>query len=306
MKNLKFIQNPIIKTALFVPLFLILLAIGCDFKTHAEASIKGDGGTAILKVEVVSGAEFKTQGTITPEVCEQVGYGNPVIVAECDVIANVTRKVQTSDGGSENVVRSEVHTLKYKVACIPGVQWKVDCSDPVILQIPVDWNIKAATYAGNNGVKGNLVVEYYDPPADVDMNYYLAEPGYKLVVIGFPHGTPVAGYDIDLEWEYKYLGKKQIKGVFAAAVYYEDPNTGQINFYFPPAFPEERDFSKITDYFYMSDFTAAKVSATKMNKSEADNLALPDTDKRTYVAFSMEGADVGEVDVNDLIARVNK
>lgn len=298
--------SPLVKIALFVPVFLILLAIGCDFKSHAEASIKGDGGSGVLKVEVVSGAEFETKGVITPEVCEHLGYGTQIVVAECDVVANVTRKVKTSDGGSEEVVRSEVHTLKYKVACIPGTEWEVDCSDPVILQIPVDWNITKAPFKGNNGVEGEMVVEYYDPPADVDMNYYVPEPGYKLVVIGFPYGTPIATYDIDLEWDYQFLGKKQIKGVFAAAVHYVDPMTGDVNFYFPPAFPAEREFSKINDYFYMAEFSAARVKAEKLNKASANNLALPDTDNRTYVAFSMEGADVGEVDVNDLIARVNK
>ncbi|KAA3630367.1 MAG: hypothetical protein DWQ02_18095 [Bacteroidetes bacterium] len=304
MKKHKLIQNPYIKLALFIPVFLVLFAIGCDFKSHAEASIKGSGGSGVLKVEVVSGAEFETKGVITPEVCEEVGYGQPIVVAECDVIANVTRKVQTSDGGTEEVVRSEVHTLQYKVACIPGTEWEVDCSDPVILQVPIDWNISNAIYDNKNGVSGNMVVDYYDPPADENMNFYVAEPGYKLVVIGFPYGTPIDAYDIDLEWDYQILGHKQIKGVFAAAVHYIDPNTGDINFYFPPAFPEERDFSKIHDYFYIGNFTAAKVSAYTMNTAEASNLALPDTDNLTYVAFSMEGADVGEVDVNDLRVEV--
>ncbi len=306
MKNYKLIQNPYVKFALFVPVLLVLLAIGCDFKSHAEASIQGSGGSGILKVEVVSGAEFETKGVIPPEVCEAIGYGTPIVVAECDVIANVTRKVQTSDGGSEEIVRSEVHTLQYKVACIPGAEWEVDCSDPVILQIPIDWMIKTAGFKGNNGINGDMVVDYYDPPADVDMNYYLAEPGYKLVVIGFPYGTPVATYDIDLEWDYMVLGQKEIKGVFAAAVHYIDPYTGDVHFYFPPAFPEERDFSKINDYFYIGNFTAAKVYAYPMNKSAANNLALPDTDNRTYVAFSMEGADVGEVYVDELMVQVKR
>jgi hypothetical protein len=134
MKKHTLIQDPYFKLALFVPVFLVLLAMGCDFKSHAQASIKGSGGSGILKVEVVSGAEFETKGVIPPEVCEAIGYGTPLVVAECDVIANVTRKVQTSDGGSEDVVRSEVHTLQYKVACIPGAEWEVDCSDPVILR----------------------------------------------------------------------------------------------------------------------------------------------------------------------------
>lgn len=306
MKKYKLIHNPYLKLALFVPVFLVLLAIGCDFKSHAEASIKGSGGSGVLKVEVVSGAEFETKGVIPPEVCEVIGYGQPIVVAECDVIANVTRKVQTSDGGTEEVVRSEVHTLQYKVACIPGTEWEVDCSDPVILQIPVDWNIKNASFKGNNGVNGDMVVEYYDPPADLDMNYYMAEPGHKLVVIGFPYGTPVATYDIDLEWDFLMLGQKQIKGVFAAAVHFIDPFTGDVNFYFPPAFPEERDFSKINDYFYIGNFTAAKVSAYTMNSSESNNLSLPDVEGRTYVAFSIEGANIGEVDVNDLLVTVKE
>ena len=56
----------------------------------------------------------------------------------------------------------------------------------------------------------------------------------------------------------------------------------------------------------MADFTAAKVSAEKLEKASAQNLGLPETENRTYLAFSLDGADPGEVDVNDLILRINK
>lgn len=301
MKNNKKIRIQHFKKLLLIPALLIISVVACDFKSQVEAEIKGDGGKGVIKVEVVAGAEFKTKGVITERTCEEVGFGNEIVVASCDVLANVTRRVKNSNGEYAEEVRQETHTLEYKVACVPGTEWEIDCSDPVILQVPKDWSITKATFTGDNEVAGDLMVEELTPYADVYQTPYKAEPGHKLIVIGFPYGTPEALYDIELEWQYKRLGAKKIKAVYAAAVHYVDPMTGDINMYFPPAAPAEYDFSKINDAFYSAEFTAAHVSARQLSKLEKEDLGLPGADQREYVALSLNGADPNDIDLKSLL-----
>lgn len=300
MKKHKYFQYPAIKKIFLITALLIVSVVACDFKSHVEAEIKGEGGNGVIKVEVVAGAEFKTKGVVTAETCERYGYGRQIQVASCDVLANVTRRVKGSNGEFTEEVRQEKHTLKYKVACIPGTEWEIDCSDPVILQIPKDWSITKGTFAGNNQI-GQLMIEEITPYADVDKTPYVAEPGYKLVVLGFPYGTPEALYDIELEWHFTQLGTQTIKAIYAAAVHYVDPLTGEVHMYFPPAAPAEHDFAKINDPFYTAEITAAHVSAYQLSNVEKNDLALPKADQREYMVLSLNGADPGDVDLQSLI-----
>ncbi len=301
MKNNKIFQSSKFKRILLIPTLLIFTVVACDFKSQVEAEIKGDGGKGVLKVEVVAGAEFKTKGKITERTCEEVGYGNQIVVASCDVVANVTRRVKNSSGGFEEEIRQETHTLEYKVACVPGTEWEIDCSDPVILQIPKDWSITKATFKGDNGIEGDLSLEDFTPFADVNKTPYIAEPGYKLVVLGFPYGTPESLYDIDIEWKYTQLGIKEIKAIYAAAVHYIDPHNGEVHMYFPPAAPAEYNFAKIQDPFYIAEVTAAHVSARQLSEGEKQSFGLPEADQREYVALSLNGADPKDIDLKALL-----
>lgn len=292
-------QSLRIKKMIAIPLLLILSVVACDFKSQVEAQIKGDGGSGVLKVEVVAGAEFKTRGVVTERTCEEVGYGNEIRVASCDVLANVTRRVKNSNGDFEEEIRQETHTLEYKVACIPGTEYEIDCSDPVILQIPKDWTITRATFT-SDALSGQLNVEEFTPFADFYQTPYVAEPGYKLIVLGFPYGTPEALYDIELEWHYDQLGTKTIKAVYAAAVHYVDPLNGEVHMYFPPAAPAEYDFSKIQNPFYMAEITAAHVRARQLSTVEKQSFNLPEADQREYMVFTLDGADPKEVDLQSL------
>lgn len=305
MTSNKLFQYRRFKKIVFIPVLLLLLVVACDFKSQVEAEIKGDGGKGIIKVEVVAGAEFKTKGKITERTCEEVGFGKEIVVASCDVLANVTRRVKSSNGGYAEEVRQETHTLEYKVACIPGTEWEIDCSDPVILQIPEDWSIDKATFKGDHN-SGDLSVEEITPFADVYKTPYIAEPGYKLIVLGFPYGTPEALYDIDIEWNYKRLGTKKIKAIYAAAVHYVDPHTGEVHMYFPPAAPAEYDFAKIQDSFYAAEITAAHVSARQLSENEKQDLSLPKADQREFVALSLNGASPDDIDLKSLLLKMGK
>lgn len=277
----------------------IITLCSCKIKQKAEARIKGEGGEIVLEVEVVSGAEFKTKGKIPPDRCQGSMEGALITVASCDVLADVTRK----ENGKE-VTRREKHTLEYKVACIPGTEWEVDCSDPIIMQAPLDWKVAEATFSGNS-LQGTMTVDETPPTADDYGTLYIAEPGYKLIVVGFPYGTPEDTYQIQLRFTYSQTGRHQVKAIFAAAVRITDPYTGEVRMFYPPAIPAVHDFHLVQDPLFIAEVTGAYVFARQMNEQEAAAQSLPETGTRSYFVLSTRGADPATVDPRLLSLRTD-
>jgi hypothetical protein len=291
----------------FLIVFVLLLPAfhSCNFKSEAEVSIKGQTGA--VKVEIHAGQDFDAEGVITAETCERYGYGKPIPVASCDVVAAVTRRIPTSDGKWEEVTTVEKHTLEYTVACVPGTKWKLDCSDPVVLQIPDDWTITRATFQGKNGVGGDLLVKVMTPAADAMGTPYLAEPGHQIVVLGFPFGTPEDTYEIDLHWNFRRPGRHRIKAVFAAAMYAEDPQTGELHIdYLPPAAPQEYDFRRVQNTFFVADITAAQFKMQQLSDDEVTKAGLPRAGKRRYLQLSLEGAAAKEILQSSLLLQTDR
>ncbi len=276
------------------------LFAACKFKQHAEARIKGEGGEVILKVEVTAGAEFKTKGKFTERDCPPPTSGQTpplVTVASCDVLANITRK----ENGKE-VTRSERHTLEYKVACVPGTEWEVDCSDPVILQIPVDWHINRASFASKSR-RGDLIAETATPAADALGTPYRAEPGHKVLVLGFPYGTPYDDYEIEIYFGSSRPGPARIKAIFAGAARITNPVTGLVTAYYPPASPAVSDFRLVQDPFYMADVISVPILSWQLSAGDIASLNLPRSAERSYFVLAAPGADLAAVDTRKLFLR---
>ncbi len=294
----------IFKITFGIAVLSMLMLYSCKFKQKAEVQIKGEGGSAVLEVEVVAGAEFKTKGVIPANWCQGSQAGTLITVASCDVLTNVTRKVKKSDGTFGEETRQETHTLEYKIACIPGTAWEVDCSDPIILQVPTDWQIAEATFS-KTGFQGNLVIDETLPTSDYYGTPYLAEPGYKLITVGFPYGTIEDTYQISLRCTYANLGHSQIKAIFAAAVRTVDPNTGAVRQFYPPAIPAVNNFALVNDPLFTVEVTGAAVIARQIDDQEAAALSLPQAGERTYVALSAYGADPTSVDLNNFTLKTD-
>jgi hypothetical protein len=280
-------------------LFSILILGSCRFKQEQAARVKGESGELILKTEVVAGAKFSAKGEIT--VCPEGLEGQLITVASCDVVAMVTRKVPIPVGNSIEFIettRQEVHTLEHKVRCVPPVKWELDCSDPLILQVPLDWKVAEATFSGD-GMQGILIAEETIPAIDDAGAPYIAEPGYKLIVLGFPYGTPVDNYQIQLRFTYSNTGRSRVKAIFAAAMRITDLN-GQVRMFYPPAVPAVHDFHLVQDPFFIADVTAARIFARQMDEREASAQSLPQTGTRTYFVLSTQGAAPATVDLKAL------
>ncbi len=277
------------------------LYIACSFKQKAEAKIKGEGGDLILNVEVISGAEFKTSGRFPKD--KPLVVPPPVVtVAICNVLARVTRKERNKDGEEMEVIRFERHTFDYQVPCVPGAEWEVDCSDPVVLQIPQDWYIKRATFAGKSQ-RGDLIVSTTTPAADARGTLYQAEPGHKVLAVGFPYGTPEDVYEVEISFGSLRPGPARIKAIFAGAARVIDPATGQVTTFYPPASLAAPDFRLVKDPFYIADVFSTPILTHQLDAITVASLNLPRSAERVYFALATPGANIAAVDTKELFLR---
>ncbi len=277
------------------------LLAACKFKQQAEARIKGEGGEVILNVEVTAGASFKTSGRISEDQCRGSAFGREITVASCDVPARITRREQ--NGNTSTVVtRDTVVRLEYKIACIPGTTWEVDCSDPVILQIPVHWHVSKAAFAGKMQ-HGNLVVQEGLIPADYNGIPYRAEPGHKVVLLGFPYGTPEDDYAIELRFRATRPGMARLKAIFAGAARVTDPSTGAVKAFYPPAAPRTHDFALVQDAFFLADVVSVPILTWQLGAQEVAAMNLPRSQDRVYFVLSTPGLSLTEIDTQRLHLR---
>lgn len=277
------------------------LLAACKFKQQAEARIKGEGGELILKVEVTAGASFKTSGRISESQCQGTQFGREITVAACDIPARITRREQ-SGNTSSTVTRDTVVRLEYKIACIPGTTWEVDCSDPVIMQVPLDWHVSKAVFAGKMQ-RGNLVVQEGLIAANYSGTPYRAEPGHKVVLLGFPYGTPDDDYAIELRFGTSRPGSARLKAIFAGAARVTDPATGAIKAFYPPANPRTHDFASVQDAFFVADVVSAPILTWQLSERDAAAMSLPRTQDRVYFVLSAPGLSLADIDAQRLRLR---
>lgn len=286
------------KGAALILISALLIAEACDFKSEAEARIMGMAGQGAISVKIISG-KGSVKHVLTERDCEQHGYGKPVSYS-CSIKASVTKLVQQPSGAMVPQSFENDYEVGVTVPCFPGTKIDLDCEDPLIVQIPEDWSVARATFGKAGQQPADLVVQAYNPPAGLESNYYRPEPGHKLVVIGFPVGTPVDLYDINLEWNFRRTGPRLVKAIFAAEVIYTDPLTGRAHTFLPPVSTRETDFALINDPVFTQEFMAARVQALPVGEQSAAALGLPDPGEMEYMVLDMDGPAPGDVDPNSL------
>ena len=299
MKTINKIHSRHIKKwAALALVIALLLAEACDFKSEAEARIIGMAGQGAIGVKIISG-KGSVKHVLTEEDCERYGYGQDVNYS-CSIKASVTKLVRQASGAMVPHTFEDDYEVGITVPCFPGTEIDLDCEDPLIVQIPEDWEVARATFSKDDEPAQLLVVQGYNPPAELESNFYRPEPGYKLVVVGFPVGTPVDLYDIQLEWDFKTTGPRLIKAIFAAEVLYTDPISGQIHTFLPPASTSTTDFAMITDPAFTQEFMAARVQTLPLAQALASALGLPDPNEMEYMVLDMDGPVPQDVDLNSL------
>ena len=302
MKNIR--SNTIKKWAALVLISALIIIESCDYKSDAAARIVGMEGSGAINVEIISG-KGSVKHVLTDEDCEHHGYGEPVSYS-CSIKASVTKLVRQPSGAMVPQTFEKEYEVGLTVPCFPGTEIELDCEDPLIVQIPEDWNVSKATFSSDGKLINDLIVQAYNPPAELESNFYRPEPGHKLLVIGFPVGTPVDLYDINLEWDFAKTGPRLIKAIFAAEAIYTDPHTGQMHTFLPPVSTQETDFAMINDPIFSQEFMAARVQSLPMDDQSAASFGLPNPNERRYLILDMDGPTPDDVDQQDLWLVVNQ
>jgi hypothetical protein len=120
--------------------------------------------------------------------------------------------------------------------------------DPVVIQVPADWDNFSGTYSGPAG-SGALAIRTAGPFNSTRTGGpYVAEPGRKLVVVGFPPEAPSGTYDIEATCSFTQdFDTTVVKTVVVGHVSDRNTLTGQTSEWFPPVLPEETDFSRVRE-----------------------------------------------------------
>lgn len=152
---------------------------------------------------------------------------------------------------------------------------KITHKDPVILQIPQDWDLVSSTVTTPIG-QGNAVLSYGPWVADVTLAvngsiapsaYYQAEPGYKLVMGDYPAHLAADGWNSGeiriqpnrTDASFRVDRIKWINCCPATATSW----AGISYSYLTPLYPFEHDFSQIQDeaHCFTVDFTLVDAAA---------------------------------------------
>ena len=295
---LKMSQRSLQKVVVFLLVVSLILVEACNYKSDAEAYIRGTEGGVVVNVEILSG-KGSVEHVLTERDCEEYGWGKDVSY-NCEINATVTKLVPQATGDMAPVTFEKTYHVGLTVPCFPGTKIELDCEDPLIVQVPEDWSITNATFSKGGDFVDHLVVQWYDPPAELQANFYKPEPGHKLIVIGFPVGTPYDLYDINIEWDFAKTGPCLIKAVFAAEAIYTDPHTGDIHTFLPPASTTETDFALINDPIFTQEFMAARVHTKSITDQAASSYGLSNTNDMTYMIVDPDGSAADEIDLTDL------
>ncbi len=115
-----------------------------------------------------------------------------------------------------------------------GTRYAVDCSDPVLLELPSTATNLAAAASSSTGMRADLPVS---SPRGAR-----ADAGSRLVSIGWPATLPAGDYTLQLGFQLPDTRPFQEKAVFAAEV-----RCGRAN-YLAPLLPGTTDMRRVTAF----------------------------------------------------------
>ncbi|MBL9079800.1 MAG: hypothetical protein JNL08_20020 [Planctomycetes bacterium] len=144
--------------------------------------------------------------------------------------------------------------------------------DPVILQIPIGWQLAGATITTPIGT-GNVIVHHGAVPSMVTIaadgsmtptDYYRAEPGYQLFFLDCPPAIESLGTisgTLSLRIPPSERRVDTIKVIETWKVAFTDANGDAVE-YFAPIAPVEYDFANVTDIAHTFVVDASTLSCT--------------------------------------------
>jgi hypothetical protein len=203
---------------------LLVTICGCKHKGEIRAQIEKQVPRGFIE----GGWESVTYSGQTEGTFEEDG----------EVCCEVTVTVKGTVDGKPYEAK---HTVKVCIKGKKGGKYKLDCSDPLLLQFPEDAKGFTGTYASSLGdagaleVMGGLSCVSVGPGAEI-----CAESGQQLVLVGLPPGLPPAAYYMHLDFDLDYSRPIDVKAIYTGKVTCDDDET-----YYPILFPCVSSFTDL-------------------------------------------------------------
>ena len=179
------------------------------------------------------------------------------------------------------------------------MQFTADCTDPVIVQVPLAWTLGSATVTSPAGTGPLTVVTGALPAAGTIgvggvvtfTKFYLAEPGTKLMLGDYPPGLGVAGPTSGVA-KFRFPPGPQpislLKYISTGKLTLYTP-TGPVTWY-PPLDPYVTDFSLVADNAHFIVVDTVSGTECKNAIGTTPSFDLPATDWRIGRSTSLDAS----------------
>ncbi|MFG0283861.1 MAG: GC-type dockerin domain-anchored protein [Phycisphaerales bacterium JB039] len=177
--------------------------IACDQEATIKGQVMGELAAHGFIGTKVSVKSARTSGKFT--------YRDEVVYVECEVTVS-------GFAGQPPVPATRTVKTRLEAKGSPPNEYDLDCSDPLILQLPDDATGVVATASDAGGpillpLKAGLASVPILPGVALD-----AEPGTQLVVIEYPAGMAPGIYDLALDFDLSFSRPIEVKALITGKV----------------------------------------------------------------------------------------
>ncbi|MEZ5359817.1 MAG: hypothetical protein R3F48_13440 [Candidatus Zixiibacteriota bacterium] len=211
----------------FVILFAFLLGSiglftsGCNQETVIKAQVKEDAPEGLAHVAYTIGKN---------EISGYFNLDGQEVSVECAVAVI---------GELEGQPFSKTFYATLTAKGSAGGRYELSCTDPLLMQFPVDAANFAGTYSGSSS--GNLIIDETLTSLPIsNSELIIAQPGYKLVLVQFPDDIPDGTYESDISFDLDSSRPIMVKALLTGKMECDEQTI------YPPMVPCVSDFSEIS------------------------------------------------------------
>jgi hypothetical protein len=179
-------------------LILPLLVAGCAFDNGIDVHFNGSSPVTVVESFSAQVSDVHVSG-----VTSRAGQ---IVRVDCPL--TIVYDVNEATGSAVLSQTLVVHLRSARVR--RGTRYDIDCSDPVVLELPAAATNIAATATSSSGASAALPV--------VAPKGLRADRGTQLVSVGWQQALPPADYRLELEFELPDARAFREKAIYAAAV----------------------------------------------------------------------------------------
>jgi hypothetical protein len=200
-------------------LLLPLLAAGCAFDNGVDVRFSGSSPSHVV--------EFFSAQVTSRHVHGAATRAGQIVRIDCPLTI-----VYDVDEATGSAVLAQTYTVRLRTARLRrGTRYDVDCTDPLVLELPADAANVIAYATSAAGVRTEVPLSA--------ARGLRAEPGTQLVSIGWQDALPSGDYGLELDFDLPDEHAFREKAVYAASV------TCGGRTYMQPLLPLTTEFTRV-------------------------------------------------------------